>query len=350
MPSKEKNPTQTIKLTMRWLFLMAAGMLGLGLIGGILGAQLVAPAGTLQPDGSDPIISTIQQVTVSPNKQWAQVALSAARSVVMLRQVSGGTISYPGMGVIVTSDGLIATTASIRADQMFAIDEAGKATVLALVGSDPVYGITYLRLPANVAVPIGFSDIDNLSGATLLGVKRSLDTLALAATLFQAQTYTLANQDNRPGVQRLIHGTESESFAAGEPLLDEEGNLAGVVVTPDKGLAMTAADIKQSLNRVIANRREVNPFTAVGLDVTYTFVDTPESGRVFVARARSLETGSPAVRAGFKNGDDITHVGTAALAFTTPFVQLLGQDLPLQFTVLRQGIEKILVMEAAPAL
>src|SRR3989344_4812216 len=186
MLSKEKNSTQTIKLTMRWLFLMAAGMLGLGLIGGILGAQFVAPQGTLQPDGSDPIISTIQQVTVSPNKQWSQVALSSARSVVLLRQVNGSTISYPGMGVIVTSDGLIATTASIRADQLFAIDESGKATVLALVGSDPVYGITYLRLPANVAVPIGFSDNDALGGTSLLGLKRSLDTLALAATLFQA--------------------------------------------------------------------------------------------------------------------------------------------------------------------
>src|SRR3989344_5850449 len=349
MPSQEKNLTQTIKLSMRWLFVAAAGMLGFGVIGGIMGAQLVARQGPLQQGGSDPIISTIQQVTVSPNKQWSQVALASARSVVLLRQVNGSTISYPGMGVIVTSDGLIATTASIRADQVFAIDESGKATVLALVGSDPVYGVTYLRLPANVAVPVGFSDNDSLSGSTLLGIKRSLDTLALAATPFQAQTYTLATQDGRPGVQRLMLGTESETFVAGEPLLDEDGNLAGVVVAPDRGLALTAADMKQSLNRVIENKREENPFATIGLDVAYAFVDTPESGRVFAAHVRSLQAGSPAAKAGFKNGDDITHVGISALAFTTPFVGLIGQDLPLQFTILRQGIEKTLVVEAAPA-
>ncbi|MBI3255482.1 MAG: serine protease, partial [Candidatus Andersenbacteria bacterium] len=347
-----KNQSQTIRLSLRWLLLAALFVLGLGLIGGIVGAQLVGPRLPVTTDSPDQIVSTVEQVTVSPNKNRSQVLEQGKRSIVLIGQVKGDGISYTGTGVIVTNDGLIATTALVSGEQIVAVDEAGKTFPLAPQGSDPLYGLTYLRLPSPVAVPIELSGVTDMTGNDLLAVSRVPQTQALETHLFHAESYRLPPENNNfPGWQRLLKGTlPVADILESAPVLDEEGKLAGLLFSPQAGFVLPASEIKISLDRLAAGKREFNPFAQAGFDIAYRFSEaTAQQPGQFTAVVTSVTPRSAAAIAGIKAGDTISKVGDTSLAWQTPLVSQMGQGLPLTLTLTRQGAERVTTLETPPA-
>ncbi len=345
---------QTVRLSLRWLFLLALLMFGLGIVGGIVGSQLVGPRGALTSENPDQIISTIQQVTVSPNKNRAQILDNVRRSIVLIRQTVGNTTSYVGTGIVVTNDGVIATTATVKGDQVVAVDEQGKTTVLSSLGIDPLYGITYLKLPSGVAVPVELSTVSDVTGNDLLAISRDQQTLAITTYPFHSQAYELPGQDDSfLGRQRILVGTSPASdILPSASLLDDEGKLTGILIDSERGLSLSAQDIKGSLDRIASNKREVNPFTALGFDVRYDFIDIPASEakaaalHQFVAVVTSVTPRSSAAQAGIKSGDAITMVGTTPLTWQTSLSEALGQNLPLAVTTVRQGVERVATLQS----
>lgn len=345
--------SQTIRLSLRWLLLVALLVLGLGVIGGILGTQLAGPHLPVSVDSPDQIVSTIQQVTVSPNKNRLQVLDQVKRSLLLIGQVKGDALTYSGTGVIVTNDGLIATTATISGEQIVAIDEAGKTTSLAPQGSDPVYGITYLKLPSAVAVPIELNAATDMTGSDLLTVSRTPETLALQTQLFHAESYRLPPETTDfPGWQRLLKGTlPTSDTLASAPVVDEEGKLAGLLLTSQSGLMLPAADIKASLDRLSAGKREFNPFAQAGLDIAYRFSEaTVEQSAQFMAVITSVTPRSAAAIAGIKAGDVVSKIGDTALTWQTSVASQMGPGLPITLTLKRQGVERTAILETPPSL
>jgi S1-C subfamily serine protease len=354
--------SQPIRLSVRWLFVAALLMFGLGIVGGIVGQHLVGPAISIPTEKEDRLISTIQQVTVSPNKNRAQVLEAAKRSVVLLRQTQGNSSSFVGTGLVVTNDGLIATTAALGKGEISVVDEQGKNTVVAVVGTDPLYGITYLKLPSGVAVPIELSLATDVVGTDVVGVTRNPITLLIQTYLSHSATYQLPRErDSALGYQRLLKSSTSEDeVLSGAALLDEEGKLAGLVIDPEAGVSVTATDIKASLDRIVAGKREVNPFEAVGMGVTYRFVDIPtvtalpgdseENTHTFVAVVTAVRPRSAAAEAGLKVGDMVTAVADIPLSWHMSLAQQLEKPLPLTLTALRQGSERTVTLQSVPSL
>lgn len=347
------SSSQTVRLSLRWLFLLALLMLGLGVVGGIVGSQLVGPRGALTPENPDQIISTIQQVTVSPNKNRVQMLENVRRSIVLIRQTVGATTSDVGTGIVVTNDGLIATTATVRGDQVVAADDQGNVIPLSSLGSDPLYGITYLKLPSGVAVPVELSALTDVVGSDLLAVSRDTQTLSVTTYPFHSQAYELPGEDDVfPGRQRVLVGTAvSSEILPSAPVIDEEGKLTGILLDAEDGISLSAQDITLSLDRIAANKREVNPFVALGLDVRYDFIDIPPSGEraaaphQFVAVVTAVTPRSSAAQAGIKSGDVITMVGTTRITWQTSVAEALGHSLPLPLTTLRQGVERVATLQ-----
>lgn len=343
-----KNQSQTIRLSLRWLLLIALLMLGLGIVGGIVGTQLVGPRLPVTVESPDQIVSTVQQVTVSPNMNREQVLEQARRSIVLIGQIKGETVTYAGTGVIITNDGLIATTAIISGEQIVAIDEAGKTTAVSSQGNDPLYGLTYLKLPSAVAVPIELSGATDMTGDDLLAVTRFPETLALETHLFHAESYRLPPEHSTfPGWQRLLKGTlPVADILESAPVLDEEGKLAGLLFSPQAGFVLPASDIKLSLDRLAAGKREFDPFSQAGFDIAYRFTEaTAVSSPQFTVVVTAVTPRSAAAIGGVKVGDTISKIGEGTLSWQTPIITQMGQGLPLTLTLKRQGVERVTTLE-----
>lgn len=343
--------SQTIRISLRWVLLAGLIMLGLGMIGGILGTQLVGPRLPVSVESPDQIVSTIEQVTVSPNKNRAQVLDMARRSIVLIGQVKNDELSYIGLGAIVTSDGLVATTASVSGEGIVAIDDTGKAVALAPQGNDPLYGITYLKLPSSVAVPIELSRATDVTGSDLITVSRHPDNWTLATHLFHAEGYQLPPERSTfQGWQRFLKGTvPATDMLTSTPVLDEEGKLAGLLLRPEGGYVLPASDVKLSLDRLVAGKREFDPFAVAGFAVEYTFSEaTSLLPPQFVARVSVVAPRSSAALAGIKVGDEIIKIGEASVAWQMPVAPQLWQGLPLQLTLRRQGVERAATLEPVP--
>lgn len=347
MNTTKQQSERIIRLSFSWVVLSLVIVLLFGALGGVIAQQVWQPK--LPPLTSDTgqLITTVQEVTISPNTAAVQLVENSHRSVVLLGQAVGGEKSVVATALVVTNDGLLVTSTDVPSGQMVVHNHEGSSIAIDFVGRDELFGLTYFRIPSGVFVPLELQAAEVPVASRLLVLSRSAQTLQPLAHPFDVSEHIVPNAPLPKGIQRLLKGTPVlDSVMAGSPLLDDEGKVVALLINGPQGLALPASYLRESSDRIINNQRERDPMDEAGLTLTYSFADTGEPPqRQFVVQVQAVRFGSPAAIAGVSPGDIIIKAGDDIIDWNTSIVERLSQPLPLSLTVRRQGEEHVLTLQ-----
>lgn len=329
---------QTIRLSVTTLGVVIVGVVLLGMAGGLM-VQFFLPTATPLTDTLEPVLTTVQEVTISPSNAAVNVVERSQRSVLLLGD--------DGIGFVLTSDGLVVSPLAMGAVTPAATDERGLQLPLETVGRDPVYGLSYYRLQNTVLPPLDIRRDDPGVAARLLILGRSPLTFQPRTADFTLQEYSVPADGGPKGWHRLGRGTPlSGGILPGSPLLDEEGRVSGIVVDVGQGLVLPVSQVTESLNRVVANKREQDPFEEVGIVARPLFgIFAPERPVALGLQLTAVRPQSPASTAGLKTGDIITGFNQTPFTWNSnPAALLRVASRPLTVTFMRSQAEQTLAV------
>lgn len=344
-PFKEKDD-QVIRVSLAAVAGLAFAMVVLGILGGLLAQWW---GGTSLPplaESQDRLITTIQEVTISPSTATAELVKNHERSVVLLARASAPE-STLASGLVVTSDGLVATTASLPDGEIISVDSEGRRVPLTPVGQDAVYNITYLRAGSGVFSPFDVRDSDVGVGSILTLVSRNPETLAARVRAIVVEEYRLPERPDAVGWQRLIGARElTESLLVGSPLLDDEGRVSALVLPGGQGRLLPGIYLRRSLERVARGELERTDVAAAGLALDYIFHQLPEAERGFAAVVEGVTAGGVAAESGIRAGDVITAINGKPVTWDSDIIAAFAEQ-PVSLSI-RRG-EETLVATLGPS-
>ncbi len=330
---------QTIRLSVTTLGMVVGGVIVVGMAGGFM-TQFFWPTAAPLSDKTAPVLTTVQEVTISPSKAAVKVVEQAQRSVLLLGD--------DGAGFVLTSDGLVVSPTELKVATPVATDERGLQLPLEAVGRDSVYGLFYYRLKNAVLPPLDMRRDDPGVAARFVVLSRSRSTFQPRIAEYTLQEYVLPPDGGPKGWHRLQRGTPvgSGGVLPGSPLLDEEGTVSGVVVDAAQGFALPVAQLNESLNRVVVNKREQDPFEELGIVVRPVFgVLVPERPVALGLQLTAVRPQSPAGTAGLRAGDVVTGLNQTAFTWdTNPAAALRAAPRPLTVMVIRNQAEQTLAV------
>ena len=283
------------------------------------------------------------------------------------------TSSAAGTGMIVSADGYILTNKHVIEDAekiQVILDSGDTYTDVSVVGTDPTNDVAYLKI----------KDASNLPTVTLgdsktITVGQQVLTIGNALGMFQN---TVAD-GIISGVGRTLTATDS-SYSSSETLTDmlqttaaiNAGNSGGPLVNAagqvvgintatsesgnDLGFAIPIAGVKGMLNNIIKNNKAERAFLGTSyVSITSEIVkeyNLPVSSGAYVhaERGSAVVTGSPAEKAGVKDGDIITKINGYEVGKAGTVGTLIGEYMPgdtVQLTILRDGAEQTLTATLA---
>lgn len=324
----------TIRFSLRWLLLATVLFFGVGVLGGLAGQQLLAPPAPLLSKNGEQVINTVQEVTISPNMNMAEVVQRVNRSVIGLVRAADKDNTLLANAFVMTNDGVVVTTTPTTDGELAALDEVGQRLVLQKIGDDELFGLTYFRLPNNVIVPLDVNQENSIPGQQLQAISRSETTVMPTVTAITINTLRLPNPLDPAGWQQLLQTAAAPDILPGTPVVDDVGRIGGLMVDPTRGRILPTKQLTESFARILNNRREFNPFTELGFTVNYQFVRvSPESPLTFVATVASVTPGGRAFRRGLQRNDIILEVNDTPLSWDQSLVSKL--DATPILTVLR---------------
>jgi serine protease Do len=328
------------------------------------------------------IINRTEQITVKEDSSVDKVASQAASATVEIvsmptnTQKTVSTLSQnqagsgkDGSGIIVTSDGVVATYRT-------AINETGstyKVILLdgtqydaTLLGVDGFSNMAFLKINNSNLPAISFANSeDSVPGKRLIAIGKSLDDyqskfssglLSDIKKTFNISGKALSSSEKLEGVFELDFGNQDEY--AGGPVIDYNGDLVGLIgsVTIDnhqKFFAIPSNQIRESMDLLTKGKLFQRPtlgvyYTSISED--YKLINNLGIGkgaRVYSNQGIAVLSGSPADKAGIKNGDIITAVNDKEVNLNNPLSNLINdhqKDEQVRLTILRNGQEiKIMV-------
>ena len=248
--------------------------------------------------------------------------------------------SFMTTGTIITNDGLLVTAGKIPSSALIALDYQGNELPLELVGQDELYGLTYFRISDAVFSPLDLRSSDIPVAYKAMAVSRNDVTLLPIMQFYWINNFILPPQLMPAGVQRVVKGTVfNDGSMQGSPVVDEDGRLVALIINPQAGLALPTDHLRESMKRVVNNKREDNPFEKLGLNVHYNFIATPKKKPVhrFVAEIVSVTANTPADESGIMKGDIITGINEDVLTWNVNVINMLSGDLPININLQRGG-------------
>jgi hypothetical protein len=343
----EKSSEGVVRVSFSWLLAGGTVIVVLGVLGGLLGAQLMPARAPLRAPESGQLLSTVQEVTISPSTAAAELVARGQRSVVLIGS-AGPPVGGSGFaaGVAVTNDGLVVTADSLPDGDLVVFDYLGKPLAAEYIGRDALFGLSYLRIVDGVLLPLDLRGETAPVGFELIALGRSSTSLMPKLSPFRVLEHSLPAELSARGVRLLLRGpVTSDAELTGGAVLDDEGRLAGLLISPAAGLALPADQLRESIDRVVNGRREVNPFAELGLTIRYAFATLkPADGRRFVIEVTGVAPNTPAAAADFARGDFMVAVGEQAADWNQSAVALFSQPRPFPVTVWRSDREIVLTV------
>ncbi|GGS92874.1 trypsin-like peptidase domain-containing protein [Nonomuraea spiralis] len=298
--------------------------------GGVVGA---AAATAFQPQPQQVVSAPSPKLRQASNQlSTAEVAERVQPSVVMIQGQTG-----EGSGVVLSEDGLILTNnhvvvgAAQGGGQMTVKFSDGKTAKATVVGTDPptdlaviraqdVSGLTKADLGDSDQLKVGDDVLAigsplGLDGSVTRGIISALNrTLNLGGEQRQQLPPGFGGEQQQSPVQGTTIGDVIQTDAAINPgnsggaLVNAAGQLVGIntAIASDAagggvGFAIPVNTAKQVAEQLIKNGKVSHAF--LGVSVTDATGDVPG------ALIRQVTAGSPAAKAGLKEGDLITKIG-----------------------------------------
>ncbi len=210
----------------------------------------------------------------------------------------------PAVGFAVAPDLVIVATTGTTGDvvHLHAIDQEnipGK-----IIASDYVVGLSAIRLDKNLFAPLSISHRTLEPGQPVLITEMS-DVGEVNAHGAMISSYATTSKPDRGMVHRI--DTSNGDLASGSPVVDEIGDLVGVVLSTQSGAVCLPAS---SLSRLVETTQSESPSD---LYPGRLGVVLGNSGDTLIT---DLASESPAGKAGLKAGDRIISVGGQSTATT----------------------------------
>lgn len=344
-PSSQENP-YVVKISFRIVAFATIIILGIGALGGAVSTYLLRPPLPPLTDDRESVTTTVREVTISPSKAIQELVDQSRRSIVIVAPSATAQSTSATIGIIVTNDGYIVSPKDIGGSAFVTLEEDGSTHPISRTGSDTLFGLIYYRYSDGVFPPIDIATEDPSIGEQLLMVGRSFMTGAPYAETSQVYEYSVPDTFGPPAIQRAMHLTTVNNIALpGGALINEDGKLAGIVIDSSRGVALSASDIRISLDRATSNKREFDPFRTAGITMKFSFeYNRDNTKRSFAATIQSVQPGSPAALAGIRTGDILRSVNDTSMSWDTSVVRALSAEYPLTLIVERGGQEQTLML------
>jgi S1-C subfamily serine protease len=269
-------------------------------------------------------------------------------------RAGGGT----GSGVIVAPDGLVLTNSHVvgGAAQVAVATVDGRSFTARVVGDDPDTDLALVRIDAPVTLPAA-----TLGNSKLL--KRGQLVIAIGNPLGFESTVTTGvvsalGRSLRARSGRLIDDVIQTDAAlnpgnSGGPLVSSRGEVVGIntaVIMGAQGIcfavaANTANFVLGELVRHARVRRAYIGIAAQQIAIPRALRHAAELSQESAVLAASVETGSPAERAGVKSRDIILSLDGAPITGGDDLIRALAGDKigrTVELDILRSGIRQTL--------
>jgi len=332
----KQQSDQTVRISLGWVVVGLIGFVFLGFLGGVV-AQQIFPVSQSLVRNEGQVVTTVQEVVVSPSKTAAEVVSQARQSVWLIGAV---TEQWPpnvlSSGLLVTNDGVIAVPGQLPDIPLQAIDGQGVSLNVDKAGYDPLFDVSFLRLKNGVFSSVDFDQSDPRIAHRLWALTISPTTLETEAEETWVKSYRLPG--NEPaGITRTMQiGDDWPALWRGAPLMTEEGRVAGIIINPETGQAMPVRKLADSLQRLTGSALESDPLERWGLDVSYAYAKTkPEEPPNFVAKVGAVTPNGLAQKAGFKAGDLIVTIGGEQLTWEESIIDKMSATKALPITAWR---------------
>ncbi|MEV0612077.1 trypsin-like peptidase domain-containing protein [Nonomuraea sp. NPDC050404] len=333
--------------------------------GGALGAYVTVnarPQPSAGPAGPNPIFRT-----ASDRFTVAQIAESVQPSVVMIQGQSTG-----GSGVVLSQDGLILTNNHVVAGQnggltvrfndggsaRASVVGADPATDLAVIRAEGVSGLAKATLGDSDQLKVGDDVLAvgsplGLDGTVTAGIVSALDRTVTAGSAPDERQLPPGWGGRQQESETTTLGGMIQTDAAINPgnsggaLVNAAGEVVGInsAVAPDGvnlGFAIPVNTARQVSEQLISKGTVRHAYLGVSV--------TDATGSVSGALVSQVVAGSPAERAGLRQGDLITRIGdTPVQGSDTVIGQVRGFTVGQQvrLTYVREGKENTVTVTMA---
>ncbi|MGA4994447.1 S1C family serine protease [Nonomuraea bangladeshensis] len=357
-PSSRRTVFALSRKAVAGLALAAVTALGASALGGgAVGAYLAGadrPAAVATASAASPVFRTVaDQLTV------AEVAAKVQPSVVMIQGQSA-----EGSGVVLSEDGLILTNNHVVDGQGTALTvkfNDGRTAKAKVVGTDPATDLAVIRaegVSGLAKATLGDSDQlkvgDDvlalgsplgLDGTVTAGIVSALDRTVTAGDGGGGQQFPWGQQQQESKMTTLGGMIQTDAAInpgnSGGALVNAAGELIGINSAVSSqgvnlGFAIPVNTAKKVSEQLISKGKVSHAF--LGVSVTDATGDVPG------ALIRQVTEGSPAAKAGLKQGDLITKIGdTPVDGGDTVVGQVRGFTVGQQvrITYLRDGKENV---------
>jgi putative serine protease PepD len=257
----------------------------------------------------------------------------------------GGTTQAEGSGFVVDTSGHIVTNQHVvdGATSITVRFKDGKTTKATLVGTDPSTDIAVIK------VDVAASELHPLTLGTSSTIQPGQDVVAIGSPFGLTETMTSGIVS---AIDRTIQAPNNYSIAgaiqtdapinhgnSGGPLLDTSGKVIGVNAQIDSdsggndgvGFAIPIDSVKSVVNTLIAGGK---------VEHAYLGIHVGDAANSAGAQVSTVQSGSPASKAGVKAGDVITAVDGKAITKADDLTAGIGSHAPndkVTLTVTRDG-------------
>jgi S1-C subfamily serine protease len=214
------------------------------------------------------IIKSTEKVVVADNESIADIASRASTSVVYVESVDDMGKSIQGNGVVMSSDGVIATTLAVvpeSATTQYVKLSDGSVYDVEEKYVDEYTGIVFLRISANDLATISFANSDDArSGKRLIAISRSREDddvhFAVGGFLGRDYIFSIAApvSDFLQGVLSVDFSQIALEQSVGAPAVDFHGNMLGLISykelldsTQKEYYAIAATDVSRAFEEFL---------------------------------------------------------------------------------------------------
>lgn len=353
-----------------WLLIIVLAVCGASAYGGYRLSEVVrqqglgglTPRTVVTNDGNKVVTPTEASISgvvekVSPSI----VSIVTETQAASLRGIT--TEAGAGTGMIVSANGYILTNKHVieGADRVTVVRSDGTTYENArLVGTDPLNDIAFLKIDGVSDLPtVELGDSSSLRvGQSVVAIGNSLgqyqNTVTSGIVSGVGRPVSAQSGDTVENLNDLIQTDAAINPGnSGGPLLNLQGQVIGIntAVAQDAqgiGFAIPISAAKGMIKGVVANGKVERAYIGVNYvtitpEVARQYNLTVKTGAYVVASQQgrsAVVSGSPADRAGIKEGDIVTRVNGVDVGKAGDVASLVGEYAPgdtIELTLLREG-------------
>ncbi len=311
---------------------------------------------------SAPITTTNQVINVSIDTAITQAVEKVGPTVVTVVGIIPGQNTFfgrtpdspvSGSGVIISQEGYIITNNHVIEDttEVSIVLADGTELPVEVIGADAFSDIAVLKMDGVIPAVASLGNSDALRpGETVIAIGSPLGDFKNTVTVgVVSATERMIEVNENYQMEGLIQTDAAINQGnSGGPLVNLAGEVIGIntlivrggsygsAVAEGLGFAISVNTVQAVANQLIENGYVAYPYLGIRWQwLTSQITERyhmPVKGGLYISY---VESGSPAARAGLKEGDIITQMGDTTLDEQHPFINLLYSYAPGDTTTMK---------------